>query len=132
MEFSPLSILLVVAASIGIVAHLLKQPLIIGYIAAGFLLGVMGFITDFEVFSGLGQIGVTLLLFLVGLEMNLKDIPSIGRPALLVGVGQIVFTSVIGFIISLFLGFGYLPSVYIAIALTFSSTIVIVKLLSEK
>lgn len=132
MEFSQISVLLVVAAIAGIIVRNLKQPLLIGYLFAGFVLATFGLVTDIEVFSGLGQIGVALLLFLLGLEMNLRELPSIGKVALLTGIGQITFTSLIGFLIASALGFGLLPAIYIAIALTFSSTIIMVKLLSEK
>lgn len=132
MEFSQISLLLVVAAGAGIVAKYLKQPLLIGYLFAGFALAALGIVTDVGVFSGLGQIGVTLLLFLVGLEMNLRELPSIGRVALIVGIGQVAFTSLLGFLLSVLLGFAVLPSIYIAIALSFSSTIIVVKLLGEK
>ena len=132
MNFTQIAFLLVAAAISGIVAKALKQPLILGYLLAGLLLSSLGFVGDIEVFSGLGQIGVALLLFLVGLEMNLKELPSIGKVALITGLGQIIFTSGIGFFLSLVLGFSVIASVYISIALTFSSTIIIVKLLSEK
>jgi len=132
MEFSQLAVLLVVAGVFGIIAKSLKQPLLVGYLLAGLVLGYFGIVGDIEVFSGLGQIGVTLLLFLLGLEMNIRELPTIGKTALLTGIGQIVFTSAIGFLIATALGFPVLPSVYIAIALTFSSTIIMVKLLSEK
>lgn len=132
MEFSQIALLLVVAGVFGIIAKTLKQPLIIGYLFAGLLLGTTGLISDIEVFSGMGQIGVALLLFLLGLEMNIRELPAIGRVALITGIGQILFTSSIGFLIAQMLGFELLPSVYIAIAMTFSSTIIMVKLLSEK
>lgn len=132
MEFAQIALLLVAAAFSGVIAKGLKQPLIVGYLFAGLLLSSLGWVSDIEVFSGLGQIGVALLLFLVGLEMNLKELPVIGKVALITGLGQILFTSVIGFLISSLLGFPFVTSVYIAVALTFSSTIIIVKLLSEK
>jgi Kef-type K+ transport system membrane component KefB len=132
MEFSQIATLLVVAAVAGGVAKLFKQPLLIGYLFAGFILSFFGVVGDVEVFSGLGQIGVALLLFLVGLEMNLNELPTIGRIALYTGLGQILFTSTIGFLIATAFGFETIPSLYFAIALAFSSTIIIVKLLSEK
>jgi len=132
MDFSQLALLMVAAATSGVVAKLLKQPLIIGYLFAGFLLSFFGVLEDVHVYEGLGQVGVALLLFLVGVEMNIKDIKSIGKVAVSTGIGQILFTSFFGFLLSLSLGFSTLSSVYIAIALTFSSTIIIIKLLSEK
>lgn len=132
MSFSELALLLSVAAVAGILAKAIKQPLLIGYLFAGLVLAAFGIITDFEGVATLGKIGVALLLFLVGLEMNIRELPSIGKVALTAGLGQIVFTSAVGYILALVLGFGILPSIYIAVALTFSSTIIIVKLLSEK
>ena len=132
MSFADVSLFIVVAALVGVIAKALKQPLLIGYLFAGFLLSVFGLVKDPETASTLGQIGVALLLFLVGIEMNLRELPSIGKVALFTGLGQIVFTSLVGFLIVFFLGFSFLPAVYIAIALTFSSTIIIIKLLSEK
>lgn len=132
MEFSQIAALLVVAGVFGTIAKVLRQPLIIGYLFAGIMLGYLGIVTEPEVFSGLSKIGVALLLFLLGLEMNLSELPGIGRVALITGIGQIVFTSSIGFLIALLLGFSPLSAVYVAIALTFSSTIIMVKLLGEK
>lgn len=132
MEFSQIAILLVIAAGAGVVAKSLKQPLIIGYLFAGVALGALGLIHDPESFENLGKIGVALLLFLVGLEMNVKELPSLGKTALSTGLGQIIFTSLVGYGLAVLLGFPPLTSLYIAIALTFSSTIIIVKLLSEK
>lgn len=132
MNFSEISLLLVVAGGFGILARFLKQPLLIGFLFSGLFLNYLGLISDHGVLDNLGKIGVALLLFLVGLEMNIRDIKSVGKVALTAGLGQIVFTSGIGFLIALGLGFSSLSAIYIAVALTFSSTIIIVKLLSEK
>lgn len=132
MGFSQIAVLLAAAAIAGIAAKLIRQPLIIGYLFAGYVLAVFGLIPHGESLESLSQIGVALLLFLVGLEMKLSELPSIGKVALITGMGQIIFTSVVGFLLASVLGFGTLPSIYIAVALTFSSTIIIVKLLSQK
>ncbi len=132
MEFSQIALLLVIAGVFGILAKVLKQPLIIGYLFAGLFLALTGKVGDSASLSSLGNIGVALLLFLLGLEMNLGELPTIGKVALFTGLGQIIVTSTVGFFIAYVLGFGLLPSVYIATALTFSSTIIMVKLLSEK
>lgn len=131
MDFGYISALLVVAAVFGIMAKYAKQPILIGYLFAGAVTSYFGFLTGGE-FETLGKIGVALLLFLVGLEMNISEISTIGKAALITGLGQISFTSVIGFLISTLLGYSVITSLYIAVALTFSSTIIIVKLLSEK
>jgi Kef-type K+ transport system membrane component KefB len=132
MDFSHIAIILVVAAGFGIVAKIFKQPLIIGYLLAGFFLAYFGVIDEAGDLTSLGQIGVALLLFLLGVEMKLSELPSIGKAALITGIGQITFTSLIGYFIAILLGYSSLSSIYIAVALTFSSTIIMVKLLSEK
>lgn len=125
----------IIAASIfGLAARVLKQPLLIGYLFAGLVLAFVGFLSQehHSLLEGMSQFGITFLLFLVGLEMNIKEISAIGKPALFTGLGQIVFTSAVGYLIALTLGYNHVTSLYIAVALTFSSTIIIVKLLSEK
>lgn len=132
--FTEITIALVLAAAFGFVAHLLRQPPIIGFILAGLAVGFVaspGF-GGVEVIEGLAPIGVALLLFLVGLEMDLKELRNVGWPALFTGLGQIIFTFGVGFLIAQALGFALLPAIYISVALTFSSTIIVVKLLSEK
>ncbi len=115
-----------------ILASQLKQPLLIGYLVAGILIAFFGNFHDLEFLEVFSQIGVTLLLFLVGLEMNISELPSLGKVALVTGLGQIIFTSFFGFILASVLGYSGLSSVYIAVSLTFSSTIIMMKLLSEK
>ena len=73
-----------------------------------------------------------MLLFVVGLKLDLKHIRHIGPVAVATGLGQLTFTIIIGFLIILALGKGWMEAVYVAVALTFSSTIIIVKLLSDK
>jgi len=132
MDFTGISIIIVLAAFSGIIARILKQPLLVGYLFAGIIAMLTGLVTDTHQIEGLAKIGVALLLFLVGLEMNIKELPQLGKVALITGIGQIVFTSAIGFGLAMLLGFSPIASVYIAVALTFSSTIIIIKLLSER
>ena len=129
-----LAIVISIAAALGAAAKLLKQPIILAYLATGLLIGYFGFfnLADKETFQLFSSMGTMFLLFLVGLEINYTSLRLIGKPALIIGLGQLIFTFVIGFLIALFFGFNNLISAYIAIALTFSSTIVVVKLLSEK
>ncbi len=132
--FAAVTLVIIAAGFFGFLARLLHQPLIIGYIFAGFALSILGVLGGEErpLLENMAQFGVTFLLFLVGLEMKIKELPTVGRVALMTGLGQIIFTSVIGFFIGLALGFSTVAALYIAVALTFSSTIIIVQLLSEK
>ncbi|NTV88630.1 MAG: cation:proton antiporter, partial [Burkholderiaceae bacterium] len=80
----------------------------------------------------LAQVGVAVLLFLVGLKLDLAHVRHIGPVAVATGLGQLAFTIVIGFLLILLMGKDWLTALYVAVALTFSSTIIIVKLLSDK
>lgn len=132
--FIELSIILVVTVLISGIIRLLKQPLIIGYILSGIIVSpyFLNVVKSTETISVFSQIGVTFLLFIVGISLSPKVIKEVGKVSLVTGIGQIVFTSLFGFFISKLLGFSVIVSVYIAIALTFSSTIIIMKLLSDK
>lgn len=130
--FFELVFLLSVALGIAILMQLLKQPMIIGYILAGITIGFLGIVEMGDSIQAFAHIGVALLLFLVGLNLNPKTIRETGKASIVTGVGQVLFTSIIGYAISRMLNFSHIESVYLAIALTFSSTIIISKLLSDK
>jgi len=85
-----------------------------------------------EQISLLSELGIAVLLFLVGIKLDVKLIRSLGAVSLLTGLGQVAFTSIFGYLIGLALGLGHITSLYVAVALTFSSTIIIVELLSDK
>ncbi|MEQ8747704.1 cation:proton antiporter family protein [Pyruvatibacter sp.] len=132
--FYEIAALLVLAAAIGFVGLLLRQPLIVSFIAVGVLAGpsVLDVAQSDEYIDLLAELGIAILLFLVGLKLDLKLVRTLGAVALTTGLGQVVFTSAFGFLIALALGFDWVTAVYIGVALTFSSTIIIVKLLSDK
>ena len=122
------------AAVLGIVGQKLRQPLIIMFLATGILAGpaVCGLIQSYDQIELLAHIGISLLLFIVGLRLDLSLIRTTGPVALATGLGQIVFTAGIGFVVALALGMTAISAAYVSVALTFSSTIIIVKLLSDK
>ena len=132
--FHELAAILVIAGVIGVLALKLRQPLIISYIITGIVAGpaVLGWASGGSEIKLLSSIGIAVLLFVVGLKLDVGLIRSVGPVALATGLGQIVFTSLFGFLLSLGLGFAPVKAIYIAVCLTFSSTIIIVKLLSDK
>lgn len=126
--------ILALAAAVGAIGVLVRQPLIISFIAVGIIIGSAGLgwaaaRDEIEVLAG---IGVAVLLFVVGLKLDVSLVSSVGPVALATGLGQVAFTSTVGFFIALALGLEVVPALYVAVALTFSSTIIIVKLLSDK
>lgn len=132
--YQEFALLLMVSALIGAIAVRLRQPLLVAYIVVGIMVGpaVFGWVGAHDQIDLLAQIGVTVLLFVVGLKLDLHHIRHIGPVALATGLGQLSFTILFGFFILLALGKGWLEALYVAVALTFSSTIIIVKLLSDK
>ncbi|WP_217126054.1 cation:proton antiporter [Hydrogenophilus thiooxidans] len=132
--FAEIALLLGLTAAAGAVATRLRQPVLIAYIAVGILVGpaVFGLVRAHDQIDLLAQVGVTVLLFLVGLKLDLGHVRHIGPVALATGLGQLGFTILFGFLIILALGKGVMEALYVAVALTFSSTIIIVKLLSDK
>lgn len=132
--FTEISLLLVLSAVISMVARALRQPLIIGHIFTGILVGpsLLGLIESPQTIETFANFGIALLLFIVGLGLNPKVIKEVGRVSLLTGIGQVVFTSIFGYLIVRGLGYGAMASFYISVALTFSSTIIILKLLTDK
>lgn len=132
--FSEFALLLMMSAAAGAFSLWLRQPVLIAYIAIGIVVGpaVLGIVTAHDQIDLLAQVGVAMLLFVVGLKLDLRHIRHIGPVALATGLGQLAFTIVIGFFIILAMGKGWVEALYVAVALTFSSTIIIVKLLSDK
>ncbi|HEY9052177.1 MAG TPA: cation:proton antiporter family protein [Gammaproteobacteria bacterium] len=132
--FFEFTALLALSAVLGFIAIRLKQPLLIAFILVGILVGpaVFGWVQSLDKIDLLAQLGVTILLFVVGLKLDPKLVRHLGPVALATGLGQLFFTIVFGFIIALGLGMEPMKAIYIAIALTFSSTIIIIKLLSDK
>jgi len=129
-----IGVTLVAATFFGFIARALRQPLILAYVLAGVVVGPSFFriITERETINILAQFGIALLLFMVGLELDIKRLRDVGRVSAGCGIGQIVITFIFGYLLAGYMGFtGYAPF-YIAFALTISSTMVVVKLLTDK
>ena len=108
--------------------------MIVSFIAVGILAGPSALDiahSDTQI-DLLAELGIAVLLFLVGLKLDFNLVRTLGAVALVTGLGQVLFTTVFGFLIVLALGLDVTTALYVAVALTFSSTIIIVKLLSDK
>ena len=132
--FGQFALLLVISALAGALAVRLRQPVLIAYIVVGIAASPAGFglVEAHDQIALLAQIGVAVLLFLVGLRLDLHHVRLIGPVALAAGIGQIAATVALGFGLVLLLGRSAMEALYVGVALTFSSTIIIVKLLSDK
>ncbi|MBU2496557.1 MAG: cation:proton antiporter [Nanoarchaeota archaeon] len=132
--FIEIGIIIIVTTLITGIIRFLKQPILVAYILSGIIVGPYFFniLQSVETIRTFSQIGIALLLFIVGLSLTPKVIKEVGKISLATGIGQIIFTSIFGFLIGILLGFSIIVSIYVAVALTFSSTIIIMKLLSDK
>ena len=132
--FLQLATILVISTILGIIAQRFRQPLILAYIFTGIIISIFGVFKNLEnsTFDLLANLGIAFLLFLVGIELRIEDLKYVGKAAIFTGIGQILFTALVGFVIVSLLGFPPIAALYIAVALTFSSTVIIIKLLAEK
>lgn len=132
--FTQLSIIIVIGGVISVLMRLLRQPLIIGYILTGIIVGpsVLGLIHDKSVFEAYSEIGITLLLFIIGLGLNVGVIKSLGKVSLTTATAILILVGGLGFGASHLLGFTSTEAMVVGLALFFSSTIIILKVLSDK
>jgi Kef-type K+ transport system membrane component KefB len=132
--FGEIAVLLALAAAIGFFGLMLRQPLIVSFIIVGLLAGpsVLDLVHSDAEITLLSELGIVMLLVLVGIKLDLDLIRSLGTVSLLTGLGQVAFTALVGYAIGVALGLDRLSNLYVSAALAFSSTIIIVKLLSDK
>lgn len=131
--FIQIGYVIIIATLGGYIAKLFKQPLIPAYIITGLVIGpILGIITNSDVIASLSEIGIAFLLFMVGMEINLDRLKHVAGVASLGGVIQVAIMFTTGFLVALWLGFLQLEAAYIGLILAFSSTMVVVKILSDK
>ncbi len=132
--FIQLAIILGIASFLGFIVSKFKLPLLIAYLLSGLLIATAA-IFDLgasEVLHFFPEIGIAFVLFLIGMELDLREIKSLGKPILLAGTLQIIITTIVGSSIARLLGFGSVESWYLGVGLAFSSTILVIKLLIDK
>jgi Kef-type K+ transport system membrane component KefB len=128
-----LGLIVVAAAVFGLLARLVRLPSIIAFLFVGILLGpITGLVSVTDEIQLISELGVVLLLFIVGLELSFDKIRDVGKVAFVAGLGQVAFTVFGGYFLGLWLGFDPIHSLFLAVGLTFSSTVVAVKLLTDK
>lgn len=131
--FIELSIILCATTVIAYIARIFKQPLVVGYILSGILVGpyalnVFHATEEVELFS---KIGIAILLFIVGMSLSPATVKETGKASVIVGTAQVTLTALAAYFVMQMLGYEMRESIIAAIALTFSSTIIILKLLSD-
>ncbi|WP_439393906.1 cation:proton antiporter [Bradyrhizobium sp. PMVTL-01] len=123
---------------LGLLAHFSRQPLILAYLIAGFCIGPFGagWVKSQESISVISELGLIFMLFMIGLEIDLKKIVRAGRVILFAAGGQLLGGCLLGVLffvgIGLSLGGGHFDAIYLCVACALSSTVIIVKVLYEK
>jgi Kef-type K+ transport system membrane component KefB/voltage-gated potassium channel Kch len=132
--FAQIGLLLGVAAVVSLLMRFLRQPLLIGHIVTGFLVGqfALGLFNNVETLELFSELGISFLLFSVGLTLNPKALRDYGLVSLVSGLGQVLLTGAVGVGVATLLGFGWITALYVGVALSFSSTVIVMKLLSDK
>lgn len=129
------AIIMIVAAIMTIISYKLKQPLILGYIGAGIIIGPhtppFSLISNTDVLNLFSQIGIILLLFTVGMEFPIQKLRNIGKRAAIITVVEQIGTLIVGYFAGQALGFSFYNSLFMAVALSVSSTVIIMKMLEE-
>jgi Kef-type K+ transport system membrane component KefB len=132
--FTQLSLIIALAAVVSLIMRLIKQPLIIGHILTGVIVGpsVLHLMNEPDTIEAFSSIGIALLLFIIGLGLNPKVIKEIGKVAALGGILEVLITSIFGWSVGIVLGMTKTEALFFGVALSFSSTIIILKLLTDR
>lgn len=132
--FAQLSVVIVIAAIVSVIMRLLKQPLIVGYIVSGIIVGpsVLHLVSESTAFEAFSEIGIALLLFIIGLELSVGVIKKLGKPVFLTAATILFTIGTIGFLVGSAFQFSVTEALLIGLAMFFSSTIIIAKVLSDK
>lgn len=132
--FSNLSLVIVIAAAVAFFMRAIKQPPILGYIVSGIIVGpaVLNLIRDPATFDTFANLGIALLLFIIGLGLNISVIKRLGKVVFSAAAAELLVVGGIGFLVTNALGFSTMASVVVGLCLFFSSTIIIIKTLADK
>jgi Kef-type K+ transport system membrane component KefB len=127
-------LIIILAAALGIIAKLFRQPLILAYLVAGILIGpfVLGIVKERSVIETFGSIGIIFLLFLIGLELNPRRLLEVGKSVFTIAIIQILASGLIYYLVANRFGLDNIGAIYLALAFAFSSTAIIVTLLSSR
>ncbi len=130
-----LAVVMVVASAVAFLFYKLKQPLVIGYLIAGILIGPFTLpftlVTNVDFLSVFAEIGVILLLFTIGLEFPIRKLKTIGKVVIGVSAIEISTMLIVSYIVGVLLNWGFYDTLFLGAALSSSSTTIIAKVLSD-
>jgi monovalent cation:H+ antiporter-2, CPA2 family len=130
------AVIMIVASAMALISFKLKQPMVIGYIGAGIIIGPFtppfSFILNVEVLNLFAEIGIILLLFVVGMEFPIEKLRSIGRKAFIIAISEAFGTFLAGYLVGqIALNFSFFDSLFLALAISVTSTVIVMRVLEE-
>lgn len=129
------TIIMIAASIMAMVSYKLKQPMVIGYIIAGMIIGPFtppfSLISNFDVLNLFAEIGVILLLFVVGMEFPIEKLRKIGKRALVIAFSEGLGTFAIGFLVCQAVNYSLADSLFLALAISVTSTVIVMRILDE-
>ncbi|HET6715491.1 MAG TPA: cation:proton antiporter [Nitrososphaeraceae archaeon] len=129
------TIIMIAASIMAMVSYKLKQPMVIGYIIAGMIIGPFtppfSLISNFDVLNLFAEIGVILLLFVVGMEFPIEKLRKIGKRALVIAFSEALGTFAIGFLVCQAVNYSLADSLFLALAISVTSTVIVMRILDE-
>ena len=130
-----LAVIMIIASAMTLVFHRLKQPIVIGFIIAGVIIGPhtppFSLIHNDEVLKLFSELGVILLLFTVGMEFPIQKLKKIGKKATVIAVSEAFGTLIVGFLTAQALGLAFYDSLFLALAISVTSTVIVMRVLGE-
>jgi CPA2 family monovalent cation:H+ antiporter-2 len=129
------TVIMVTASVMALISYKLKQPLVIGYIIAGIIIGPhtppFSLILQTDILNLFAEIGIILLLFVVGMEFPIEKLRNIGRKALVIAMAEALGTFAIGFVAAQSLHYSLYNSLFLALAISVTSTVIVMRILEE-
>src|SRR5919199_5363818 len=129
------AVIMIVAALMLIITHKLKQPMVIGYILAGMIIGPytppFSLISSVQTVNVLSELGIIMLLFVIGTEFPIAKLKSVGKISIIIALPESIGTLLIIFFVAQAFGFSFFDSMFLALAMSITSTVVTVKILED-
>src|ERR687898_1708103 len=130
------SVIMIVAGAMAMLSYRFKQPMVVGYIGAGMIIGPhtppFSLVLNLDVLNLFAEIGIVLLLFVVGMEFPIEKLRKIGRKAFLIALSEAAGTFIAGYIVGQYaLGFSFFDSLFLALAISVTSTVIVMRVLEE-
>jgi CPA2 family monovalent cation:H+ antiporter-2 len=129
------AVIMIIASIMALISYKLKQPMIMAYILAGMIIGPFtppfSLIAHVEILHVFAEIGIILLLFVIGMEFPIEKLKNVGKKATFIAIAEASGTFMAGFAVTQIMGFSFFDSLFVSLAISVTSTVIIMKVLEE-